>query len=158
MGAHGMLEKGAMFEESARVPWLMRIPEIGREQRVIEQPASHIDLVPTLLDAMGRAEAASGLPGRSLLPFIRGGKPLQDHVFIEWNATSLDDVSIRTVVSPDGWKLCLTINDKSQLFNLNKDPFETKNLFYSGKHHDVIERLTGKIRAWQRSTGDSVKV
>ena len=65
---------------------------------------------------------------------------------------------VRTVVSPDGWKLCLSDVDKSQLFDLNNDPLETKNLFDSGKHQDVIARLTKRIHGWQKSVGDSVKV
>jgi len=67
-----------------------------------------------------------------------GGKPVEDHVFIEWP-------TIRTVLSPDGWKLALSTDDKCQLFNLTKDPGETTNLYDSGKHTDVIKRLTKKI-------------
>jgi len=111
--------------------------------------------VPTILDAMGKTQASVGLPGRSLIPLMKGGKPARDHVFIEWNAASPEQETIRTVVSPDGWKLCLADKDKSQLFNLNRDPFETTNLFYDGKHQDVIARLTERIRAWQMATDDT---
>ena len=155
MGAHGMVEKGVMYEESARVPWLMHIPQLGTEGRIVQQPVSHIDIVPTILDAMGKTQASAGLPGRSLIPLMKGGKSARDHVFIEWNTASPKQETIRTVVSPDGWKLCLADKDKSQLFNLNRDPFETTNLFYDGKHQDVITRLTEKIRAWQMATDDT---
>ncbi len=155
MGAHGMVEKGVMYEESARVPWLMHIPQLGTEGHIVQQPVSHIDIVPTILDAMGKTQASAGLPGRSLIPLMKGGKPARDHVFIEWNTASPKQETIRTVVSPDGWKLCLADKDKSQLFNLNRDPFETTNLFYDGKHQDVIARLTERIRAWQMATEDT---
>jgi len=155
MGAHGMVEKGVMYEESARVPWLMHIPQLGTEGRIVQQPVSHIDLVPTILDAMGKTQASAGLPGRSLIPLMKGGKPARDHVFIEWNTASPKQETIRTVVSPDGWKLCLADKDKSQLFDLNRDPFETTNLFYDGRHQDVITRLTERIRAWQKATDDT---
>ena len=65
---------------------------------------------------------------------------------------------IRTVVSPDGWKLCLSDADKSQLFNLREDPGETRNLFDSGRHQDVIARLSERIHEWQRKTGDTAKL
>ena len=58
------------------------------------------------------------------------------------------NVPVRTVISPYGWKLSLFKGDNSQLFNLNDDPGETKNLFDSGRHKDVIDRLTEKIRQW----------
>lgn len=158
MGAHKMVEKGLMYEESARVPWLMRIPWLGRKQYLVKEPVSHIDLVPTVLDAMGRPDAAEGLPGHSLIPFFKGGKRKEDHVFIEWNVTDREDPATRTVVSPDGWKLCLCDKDKCQLFDLNKDPFETANLYYTGRYDDVIDRLSTRIRQWQTSVNDTLNV
>jgi hypothetical protein len=60
--------------------------------------------------------------------------------------------SIRTIISPDGWKLCLSDLDRNQLFNLKKDPGETTNLFDTGMHQDVIDRLTRQIHQWQKQT------
>jgi len=174
MGAHGLVAKQYMYEESARVPLLLRLPQHRRGQRMITQPVSHIDLVPTLLELMGCREPVN-LPGHSLTGLLAGGGMQQDHVFVEWHPNrmfycrdtklaSKDQIErvaqerTRTVVSPDGWKLCLSDLDKCQLFNLNSDPLETTNLFDSGKHGDVIARLTGKIHQWQESVGDTVKV
>ena len=184
MGAHGMVAKSVMYEEAVRIPWLMRIPRLGFRQKKIRTPVSHIDLMPTLLELMD-AKTKPSLPGRSLVPFIRGGRPAEDHVFIEWNADRPEsgageqpgnipeDVlkqlgaapevlaravasETRTVIAPDGWKLCLTRGDQSQLFNLNADPGETVNLFYSVKHGDVVKRLTDKIRRWQEKVQDPI--
>ncbi len=154
MGAHRLVEKGLMYEEATRIPWMMRVPSLGRRQQLIEQPVSQIDLVPTLLELMGHSEASANLPGQSLVPLIKGGKVDRDHVFIEWNT----EPRIRTVVSPDGWKLCLSKEDKCQLFNLRQDPGETINFFDSGRHNDVISRLTKKIHQWQESVGDKITV
>jgi arylsulfatase A-like enzyme len=132
-------------------------------------------MVPTLLDLMG-IRPPKHLPGKSLVPLIRGNSVAEDHVFIEWNPgpgavrrlpkgselASTEDIkrvaqeSTRTVISPDGWKLCLSDKDKCQLFNLNTDPGETKNLFYSGQHPEVIQRLTGEIRQWQDKVNDKL--
>ncbi|MHC4646892.1 MAG: hypothetical protein ACYTBJ_15455 [Planctomycetota bacterium] len=40
--------------------------------------------------------------------------------------------------------------------NLNKDPGETTNLFDSGQHQDVIDRLSARIRKWQKKTEDTL--
>jgi arylsulfatase A-like enzyme len=176
MGSHRLVAKTVMYEESARVPWLMRVPGMGRRQRVITSAVSHIDLVPTLLDLMGVAVPAR-LQGQSLVPLIRGQTVVEDHVFLEWNpGTGLEVAEggsklaskeqieragrarIRTVISPDGWKLCLSDTDKSQLFNLREDPGETRNLFDFGRHEDVIARLTERIRRWQQKTEDDVRL
>jgi len=99
-------------------------------------------------------------PGQSLVPLIKGGQVSQDHVYIEWNPNSgalkekkggtslasreelkrIENEHSRAVISPDGWKLCLSDADKCQLFNLKKDSGETINLFDSGLHRDVILR------------------
>lgn len=115
------------------------------------------------------------MPGQSLAPLMTGGEVEDDHVFIEWNGqhtfsdkgtklatrdeiARLKDDSVRAVVSPDGWKLCLSDTDRCQLFNLKEDPEERTNLFYTGRHRDVIERLRGRIRDWQKSVGDEAEV
>ncbi len=177
MGAHRLVEKSVMYEEAVRVPWLMRVPKWGTRGRLISHPVSHIDLVPTVLELMGRG-ARKDLPGHSLVPLVGGGKLGEDHVFIEWHPTQealrrgahegniasqeqLDRVAkvrTRTVIAPDGWKLCLSDVDKCQLFNLKDDPGETKNLFYGGGHKDVIRRLTKTIQAWQKRVRDPMQL
>jgi arylsulfatase A-like enzyme len=177
MGAHRLVAKCVMYEEAVRVPWLMRVPWLGREKRLVEDPVSQIDMVPTLLDLMG-AQPESALQGQSLMPLMAGGEVDEDHVFIEWSPgqgatnrvqnmdefASEEDIdrvakeNTRTVISPDGWKLCLSDADKCQLFDLNKGPHETTNLFDSGKYDHVIQRLTKKIRAWQKRTGDDLQL
>ena len=52
----------------------------------------------------------------------------------------------------------LSKEDKCQLFKLSDDPYETTNLYDSGKHKAVIARLTEKIRTWQKETKDKVEV
>jgi len=109
---------------------------------------------------------------------IKGRNAPAEDVFIEWNPNSgalrvkkggtdlaskeqlkrVENESSRAVICPDGWKLVLSDVDKSQLFNLNEDPGETTNLFDSGRHKDVITRLTKKIHRWQQTVRDDAKV
>ena len=176
MGAHRLLNKTVMYEESARIPWLMRIPRQGRRQQIIQNPVSHIDLVPTLLELMGH-KVPEDLQGKSLLPMMQSGKAFDDDVFIEWNpklrgddaypglnGISADQIkrainaSVRTVISPDGWKLCWSDHDKCQLFDLNKDPLETTNLYYRDGYEDVKSRLKNKIVEWQEQVRDKISL
>jgi hypothetical protein len=66
--------------------------------------------------------------------------------------------STRTIVSPDGWKLCLRDKDLNELYNLNADPLETRNLYADGQYASVISNLRDEIHRWQGSTGDKLKV
>ncbi|NTV38128.1 MAG: hypothetical protein HGA82_02955, partial [Anaerolineales bacterium] len=132
-----------------------------------------IDLVPTLLDLMGGTP--DGLPGKSLAPVLRGERRAQDDVFVQWNGAEgevtanvpgtteqdvnrVKDAPIRTVIAQDGWKLCLCERDKSQLFDLNTDPYETRNLYGEESQMDRVHDLSQRIRAWQESVKDTVSV
>ncbi len=175
MGSHHMVEKSVMYEEAVRIPWLMRIPQM--QGRPIKDRVSQIDTVPTLMDLLD-CGVDGRFAGQSLVPLIKAGRVEQENVFIEWNPNSgamkvkrggtrlaskeelrrLENEHTRAVISPDGWKLCLSDSDKCQLFDLNKDPGENINLFDSGGHKDIITKLTTMIHKWQGTVGDKVKV
>jgi arylsulfatase A-like enzyme len=173
LGAHHLFGKEVMFEEAVRVPYLVRLPG-QRSGTIIPQPVSHIDFVPTLLDLLGRTKP-SQCAGKSRVPLIRGEAMAPESVFIEWapNRTKIKkwtslaprrmiksavDESTRTVISVDGWKLCLRDKDLNELYNLNNDPLETRNLYSSGCYAEVISRCAGEIHRWQEATHDSLKI
>jgi hypothetical protein len=109
---------------------------------------------------------------------MKGGELEEDHVFMEWNAQvhprpvekypkehplgSQEEIHAavntnwRAVVSPDGWKLALYDKDNNELYNLNEDPGETTNMYRDPACRQVVTRLTARIRAWQRITGDTL--
>ena len=173
LGAHHLFGKETMFEEAARVPWLIRLPGQTRS-KTISQPVSHIDFVPTLLDLLG-APNHPQCAGKSLLPLIQNETMSPDTVFLQWspNRTKIKkgtklarrqmirravDESTRTAVSPDGWKLCLRDKDLNELYNLNDDPLETRNLYSHRQYAAVISRLAGEIHHWQERTHDKLKI
>jgi arylsulfatase A-like enzyme len=172
LGAHHLFGKETMFEEAARVPLLIRLPG-GKRAKVISFPVSHIDFVPTLLDLLGQPTHPQ-CAGKSLLPVI-DQEAAPENVFMEWapNRTKIKkgsklarrraikravEESTRAVISPDGWKLCLRDKDLSELYNLNTDPLETRNLYTSGQYADVVARCRDEIHRWQESTNDSLKI
>jgi arylsulfatase A-like enzyme len=173
MSAHGMLGKQLMFEQSAAVPYFVRVP--GENARRYGEPVSHIDFVPTMLDLLGKPAHAQCV-GKSRVGLIRGKATSSDFVFVQWAPTkpdlaleqstlaSKDEIqnclheSTRAVVSPDGWKLCLRDKDKNELYNLRDDPDERRNLYYDASHRDIAGELTARIRRWQESVGDLTKV
>lgn len=174
MGSHKLVEKGYMYEEAMRVPWLVRCPRMGRQQRLVEGNVSQIDLVPTVLELMG-VDVPDTLPGKSLVPVMKGDAKATEPVFVEWSApqampegrnpagaqrdaTKTAGPHSRTVIAPDGWKLTLNVGDSSQLFHLREDPGDTKNLFDESESRPVIERLTAELRAWQSRVGDTLEL
>jgi arylsulfatase A-like enzyme len=162
-----------MFEEAARVPLLVRLPGQTRAQ-TIQQPVSHIDFVPTLLDLLGQPNHPQ-CAGESLLPLITEGATPPQKVILEWapNRTKVKkgtrlarrrmvkraaEESTRTVVSPDRWKLCLRDKDLNELYNLKDDPFETRNLYPDRQYASVNSRLTDEVHRWQESNHDKLRL
>ena len=173
LGAHHLFAKEVMFEEAARVPFLIRLPGQKRG-KLIPQPVSHIDFIPTLLDLLKRPKHPQ-CAGKSLLPVIHEEAPSPESIFIEWapnrtkvkKGTSLAprrmikraiDESTRAVISSDGWKLCLRDKDLNELYNLSDDPLETRNLYADREYASVISRYTDEIHKWQESTHDKLKI
>jgi arylsulfatase A-like enzyme len=173
LGAHHLFGKEVMFEEAVRVPYLVHLPD-QRRGNAIPQPVSHIDFVPTLIDLLGQSKHPQ-CAGKSLLPLIRGEAARRESIFIEWapnrtkvkKGTSLAprraikraiEESTRTVVSSDGWKLCLRDKDLNELYNLNDDPLETRNLYSDRQYASVISRYTDEIHRWQESVDDTLKL
>jgi arylsulfatase A-like enzyme len=175
MGKYGIGGKSMMYEPSARVPFFLRIP--GIEARQIDFPVSHIDLVPTLLEAMGQAVPAK-MPGKSLLPYL--DQDQAGNVFLEWHPSPTwnqraypcpegyadEDCRqahfqhIRTIVTPDGWKLCKSAGDAdlSQLFHLREDPVEKNNLYYQAAYRSKRDSLLSLLAAWQTASRDTVSL
>lgn len=173
LGAHHLFGKETMFEEAARVPFLIRLRAQTRTPRV-SQPVSHIDFVPTLLDLLGQPKHPQ-CAGESLLPLINQEAVTSRNVFLEWapNRTKVKkgtrlarrrlmkravEESTRAIVTPDGWKLCLRDKDLNELYNLTADPSETRNLYADRQYASVISHLADEIHRWQTVNHDKVKI
>ncbi len=170
-GDHGMLEKRSMYDESARVPMIIRAPKISTNKRMVSGNFSHVDLVPTLLELLG-IKIPEGLDGKSVANVLEGDENLMDNeVFVEWNGIgSIEDRLLgtpdinamhqapwRTIVYGD-WKLNLCASDKCELYNLREDPHEMNNLIDCPEHQDTVRLLSTKIRTWQYKTSDKAPI
>src|SRR5436190_1025305 len=148
-----------------------RLPGQTR-QKMISHPVSHIDFVPTLLELLEQSNHPQ-CAGKSLLSLVHDETAPPRNVFLEWapNRTKVKkgsrlarrrlikravEESTRTIVSPDGWKLCLRDRDLNELYNLKDDPFETRNLYLDAQYASVVSRFTTEICRWQEATNDKL--
>ncbi len=124
-GEHGYVAHGtSLYEEMVRVPLILFVP--GLAPRVLPQPVGLIDVMPTVLAALGVPDPG-GLQGRSLLPLITGQAPPPTWPLLldsNWDGMH----HLRGVVA-EGHKYVLSIDDNVEaLFDLASDPGETLNL------------------------------
>ena len=67
MGSHGLNAKGpAMYDEIARIPFLVSWADQAPSETVCNHPVSHIDIVPTIMDAFG-LEIPKCVEGKSMI-------------------------------------------------------------------------------------------
>jgi arylsulfatase A-like enzyme len=176
MGSHRLVAKCVMFEEAVRVPMAIRLPGQARGRR-ISGPVSQTDVVPTLLDLLGQ-DIPGHLQGGSLRPLLEDDtrNHADQDVFIEWNgpnnglrdAVGRADIPewmtamaprteieasmtdpVQSVVTPDGWKLNASPCGYDELYNLNDDPGETRNLVARDEYASLAGELRQRIAAWR---------
>ena len=132
--------KLTFFEGGLKVPGFMRWPAGLPEGVQIDVPMSHIDLMPTLVEAAGAALPADRqIDGLSLLPVARGQAGLPERPIFFHNG-------INHAVRMGDWKL--QVNDLEGgpwLYNLSKDPTEQNNL--APAYPEKVAELHNLIKA-----------
>jgi len=132
LGSHGMRGKFCFYEESSRVPMMIRFPGRIKSGTKVKAPVSNIDLFATILDYLDMPPHPSD--GRSLRGLIEGTADENTYVVTEW----LSDLQSKPshIVVKGGWKLMRPYHSTKKvtkaLYNLNDDPHELRNLLADG--------------------------
>lgn len=163
LGAHRITGKGpAMYEEVAKIPFLVRWKGSSLQGATIDRPVSHVDLVPTFLEYFDR-DRPEILQGESLLSVLRHPAECQREVaFIEFNRFEVDHDGfgayspIRCIVT-DRYKLAINLLDKDEFYDLEKDPGEIINRIDDPETLEIREALHDRIIAWMYETRDPMR-
>ena len=155
-GGHGCSDKTtfSMYEETTRVPLLMRWPGRTPAGKEIRTQAGSCDIRPTILDYLGIKPRGS-VQGTSLRPYIEGKDDLERPIFCE---RERGPQNFQRLIRTLEWKYCYASNGASQLYNLEKDPGETKNLTEEASARAVRQKLHTRMAQWMRETGDMRKI
>ena len=168
IGDHGMLEKRTLYEESARVPMLVKLQNQNNMKR-IKGSFSQIDFVPTILSKLNQ-KLPENLHGQDRSYAFDNLDFGNNEVIIEWNGTgTINDRNLgnekinelnlnpRRSIIINRIKLNLTLNDSGELFDLNNDPYEETNLIDSPEYQEIIKSMKEKLIEWQIRTNDNFR-
>lgn len=162
LGERGMWFKKTFYEPSMRVPIIAHWPGHIAPSRV-STPISLVDLLPTFLDFAGGspADLAEPIQGRSLGPLLRGVNEAREPVFGEHFDGGI--TAPRFMVRKGSYKLSLSAEFHTQLYDLATDPLELDNHAshpdYAAIEQDLaataastwnVDALTKEIEASQR--------
>jgi arylsulfatase A-like enzyme len=129
---HGKFLKGGdrLYSELLKVPFLIRFPGGEHGGRRTDALASFHDVLPTLLDAIGLGNNLEALPGRSLLPLIRGeAEGVRRAVICGYHLA--EDRCVRDKI----WSyIRRPAGEPDELYRLTGDPEERVNLIDKYPH------------------------
>jgi N-acetylglucosamine-6-sulfatase len=161
IGEHGRVDKRTMYEESLRVPLLVRYPKLIAKPKVINEMVLSLDLAPSILDICG-VKPLENIHGMSWKKLLTGDAA-------DWRKSWLYEYNYEPQfpytpnvrgVRTDDWKYIhyphgdgKPDRHKAELYNLKADPLETKNLIDDPASAKKLKELQDELARLQKATG-----
>jgi arylsulfatase A-like enzyme len=154
-GEHGLATKRAAYEDSIRMPFVVRMPG-QRNGATVDAMTLNIDLAPTILDLAGVSRPAS-MQGRSLREFLQGRTPGDWRTAFLYEYFREDPFPTPTMfaVRTDSAKLIRYPGheDWTELYDLLADPHEMTNLVDDPAHADLLSRMRAEFQRQSEQLG-----
>jgi len=150
LGERGLWWKHTFFDESAKVPLIMRLPGVLPAGETRDQVVNLVDLSQTMLDAMGVAQLPQA-DGQSFWPIAcDAAQPWDNETFSEYCTDAVPDWTggravQQRMIRSGHWKLCLYNGEPPLLFDLEADPQERENRANDPTCAEVLNRLTTRL-------------
>jgi len=172
LGDHGWFDKRLMYEESLRMPFLMRYPGAIRPRTVNRDMALNIDFAPTFLDYAG-AKPPAEMQGRSFRGSVEGHTPKDWRKAMYYRYWMHNDgdhhVPANYGIRTDRWKLIYyygrplgmrganapDTQPEWELYDMRSDPREMKNLYGDAKYGSITRELKAELERLQKEAGDA---
>ena len=171
LGDHGWFDKRFMYEESLRMPLLVRYPRMATAGSSSGAMVLNVDFAQTFLEVAG-VTAPEPMQGRSLVPLLRGETPpawrtsmyyrywmhldgshgvwahrgvrTHRHKLVHYYADPLGQPGTGDESRPEEW----------ELFDLETDPFELRSLHDEPAHAGLLSELRDELRRLADEVGD----
>lgn len=157
MQSHCITNKGpAIYDEVARIPLI--IAGFGKGIQY-DEPVSHINLAPMVLEYMG-LPVPKLMEGKSLLPVLKDPSvKVNEYVFTEFGRYEVDHdgfggLQLMRGVTDGRFKLAVHLLDSDEFYDTSEDPYEMKNLIHSAEHARDRDRLHDALLKWMNDTRD----
>ena len=172
LGDHGWYDKRFMYEESLRMPFIVRYPRVIKPGTVTEDFALNVDFPETFLDFAG-IDIPHHMQGSSLKPVMEGETPdgWQDSMYYRyWEHLSIEHrVQAHYGIRTKDYKLIYyygeALGNKDaideprtpewELFDLKKDPIEMKNVYHDLEYQDAVRMLKKELYRLKEKVDDT---
>lgn len=155
-GEHGLYDKRLAYEESIRIPFIVRYPGLVKDPgRRASQMILNIDLAPTLLDLVG-LDIPPNMQGQSIKPILQSSTAAgrQSWLYEHFPVFPIPIPGI-TCVRTNRYKYIEYQNDKrpKEVFDLKSDPKEKHNIIDTDKGKKIERQLKQELERLKTETG-----
>lgn len=159
LGEHGWFDKRFMYEESFRMPFIVRYPSKIKAGAEVKDFISNVDFAPTVLDACG-VKIPKTMQGMSFMNTLEGKQktPLRKSVYAHYYEYPYwHNVQPYYGVRTERYKLIHYYYDidKWELYDLQKDPNELTNIYGKAESVQVQKEMIKELERQQKETGDT---
>ena len=149
LGDHGWFDKRWMYEESLKMPLIVRWPGVTAPDTENRNLVQNIDLAETFLDMAG-ADLPASMQGRSLVPLLKGETPAdwRDGIYYQYfEYPGPHNVAPHYGVRTRHYKLIrYPTEGEWELFDLENDPDEMNSVYGDPSYEEVQRRLKKQLR------------
>ncbi|APY09633.1 sulfatase [Winogradskyella sp. J14-2] len=158
LGDHGFFDKRFIYEESIRMPFMVRYPKVVKAESVNDDIITNIDFAPTLLD-LANIDTDQKMQGESFKSILEGQTPkdweqamyYHYYEFPYWHHVQ-PHYGIRTqkytlahfYYNIDVW----------ELYDLEKDPNQMNNVINDPQYAIVLSQLKSKLKELMKESGN----
>jgi arylsulfatase A-like enzyme len=154
-GEHGLIDKRHFYEESVKVPMLVRCPDIFEGGKRIQRMVQNVDVAPTILEVAG-LKKPDYMPGKSFVQLLQDNQTgWRERIYYEY-FWEYDFPMTPTVfgVRTDEYKYMRYqgLWDQNELYNIKNDPDEMYNLMGQPEYEDIARQLASDLYDWLEET------
>ena len=149
LGEHGWFDKRWMYEESLRMPLVMRWPGKVKPGTEVNEMIQNIDYAPTFMEIAG-VTAPNDIQGHSLLPLLSedGADDWRDSLYYHYYEHGFHGVPKHEGVRTDRYKLIHFYDvNEWELFDLEKDPQEMSSQYHNPEYTEIRKQLTKELNS-----------
>jgi len=159
LGDHGWFDKRFMYEESLRMPLLVRYPKEIKPRSVNDNIVLNLDFAPTFLDFAG-VPIPKDMQGRSIRPLLQGKTPPDwrtSMYYHYYEYPAVHSVKRHYGIRTKRYKLIHFYYDidEWELYDLQKDPHELNNVYNDPTYADVVKLLKEQLKKLRKKYGDN---
>ncbi len=162
LGDHGWYDKRFFYEESLRMPFVVRYPREIAPGTVDDHIVLNVDFAPLFLDYAGLPVPA-GMQGRSFRPILRGEAPADWRTAMYYRYfmhLAHHNVYAHYGIRTQRYKLIYYYEEQPdppewELFDLQHDPHELRSVYHAPEYQEVVQQLKAQLHALRVELGDT---